>query len=80
MQATVGRSCLLLFCVLASSKVIAGRAPTCNNAQPWGLYSVASGKQGHNHHNPLCTQAHYPDTDLTSTYPILIMPNNVSLL
>ena len=31
----------LLFCVLATSKVISGRVPTCDNAHSWRLYSAA---------------------------------------
>ena len=68
--------CLLLFDVLATSKVISGWVPTCYSAQysVWWLYSVAPlGNQATM--TWYSTQSHYPDTahEPTSPYTILIM-------
>ena len=35
------RACLLLFYVLATSKVTSGHVPTCDSAHSWRLYIVA---------------------------------------
>ena len=45
----LGFVCLLLFYVLAKSKVITGRGPTCNSAHLWWLYSAASLGHGKGH-------------------------------
>ena len=62
--------CLLLFCVLTTSKAISGWVPTCDSV----LYSAAS--LGHQASRPMIcypTQSHYPETEPTSPRPILIM-------
>ena len=64
---------LLLFYVLATSRIISGWALTCYSAHLWGLYSAASlGNQATSTCYP--TQSHFPDTEPTSPCPTLIMP------
>ena len=62
--------CLLSVYVLATSNVIAGRIPTCNNMDSWWLYSAASlGHQANGTMTCYPIQSHYPDT-------VPISPNN----
>ena len=66
----------LLFHVLATSTVISGWVLTYDNAHSWWLYNAASLE-----HQPTSTmtcyptQSHYPDPELNSLCPILIMPS-----
>ena len=56
---------------LATPKVISGQVLTCDSVQSWWLYSAAPlGDQ-----TWYCYWSHYPDTEPTSTCPILIMPS-----
>ena len=67
---------LLLFYILATSKVIAGREPTCDGEYSWQLYNAAAlGDQVAGPMTCYPTQLHYPDTEPTSPCPILIMPS-----
>ena len=62
--------CLLLFYVLETSKVISGRAPTCDSVHAWQLYSAASLRNqaaGTMTCHP--TQSHFPDTEPTLPHP-----------
>ena len=45
--------CLLLFYVLATSKVISVWGPTCDSALSWRLYSASLGHQAVRHHDLL---------------------------
>ena len=55
--------CLLLFYVLATSKVISGRLPTYDSAHSWRLYSVAPlENQASSTMTWYPTQSYYPDT------------------
>ena len=65
--------CLLLFYVLATSKVISGWQPTCESAHVWWFYCAASLRDQSMTRCP--TLSHYPNTVLTSLGPILIMPS-----
>ena len=56
---------LLLFYVLATSKVISGWVPTCDSAHSSWLYGAALGNQAVNSMTWYPTQSHYPDSDLT---------------
>ena len=68
--------CLKLLYVQATSKVISGWVPTCNNAHSWWLYStVPLGNQTINTMTLYQTELHYPDTDTTSPCPILLLLN-----
>ena len=68
--------CLLLFFILATSKVISGWAQTCDSAHSSRLYTVASvGDQATITMTQYPTQSHYPDTESTSPWPILLMPS-----
>ena len=60
----------LLFCILATSKIISGRILTCDSVHSWWHYSAAISTM-------TCypTQSHYPDTEPISPYLILIMPS-----
>ena len=65
---------LLLFYILATSKVISGQVLTYNSAHSWWLYSAASlENQGTNTMTWHPTQSHYPDSEPTNACPILIM-------
>ena len=45
---------LLLFCILATSKVKTWQVLTCDSAHSWWRYSAApTGKPGHQHHDPI---------------------------
>ena len=60
---------LMQFYILATSKVISERQPTCTSA----LYSAAP---GYRHHDPIShtvTLSDYPDTELTSLCSILVI-------
>ena len=66
-----GFVCLLLFYVLATSKIISGCVPICNSVHgDFILLPQATGTV-----NCYLTQLHYPDTEPTSPCPILIMPS-----
>ena len=46
--------CVLEFYVLATSKVISGRVPTCDSVHSWRFYSAATlGDQINQHHDPI---------------------------
>ena len=56
--------CLLMFYVLATSKVISGSVPTCDSAYSWWIYSVTSlGYQAASTMICYLTQSHYPGTE-----------------
>ena len=60
--------------ILATSKVVSGRVPTCHSVHLWRLYSAARlGNQVASTMTQFPTQSHYPDTEPTSPCPILIM-------
>ena len=70
--------CLLLFYVLATSKIISWWVPTCDSAHSWQLYSAASlGHQAASTITWYHTQSYYPDTESTSRCTILIMPSTM---
>ena len=52
--------------------VIAWRVPTCDSVYSWWLYRSAT--RGH-HAAGTTTQSYYGDTELTSIFPILLVPN-----
>ena len=61
---------------LTTSKVISVQVPTCGSVQLWRLYSAATqGVQPTATMNQYPTQSHYPDTELTSPCPILVISN-----
>ena len=65
---------VLLFYVLATFKVMSGRELTCDSAHSWRLWSTAP--LGDQTMSPLIwypTQSHFPNTEPTSSCPILIM-------
>ena len=65
-----------MFCVLATSNVISGWIPTCDSAHSRRLYSaVPLGRPAVSTMTCYSTQSHYPETNPTSPYPILIMPS-----
>ena len=65
---------LLLFSVLATSKVISGWIPTCDSAHSWRLCSAPPlGNEAISTMTRYPTQSHYPDTELTNPWPILIL-------
>ena len=65
---------LLLFYILATSKVISGCVPTCDRANSWSLNSASPlGNQAISTMNWYPTHSLYPDTDPTSPCLILIM-------
>ena len=67
--------CSLLY-ILATSKVISGRVPTCCSAHSWQLYSVTClGKQVTSNMTWYPTQSYYPDTEPINNWLVLIMPN-----
>ena len=64
MKSDVAGCFLLVFYVLATYMVISGWGLARGSAHSWHLYITLY---------PI--QSHYPDTDLTSPCPILLMPN-----
>ena len=70
----VDKSSLLGRYILATSKVISGDALISDNAHSWRLNSAAPlGNQAAGIITQYPPHSHYPDTDLTSPCPILIM-------
>ena len=64
----------LLFYILATANVISGLALTCESAYSWRLYSATSLEhQAASTMTCYPTQSDYPDTGLTSPFPILTM-------
>ena len=56
--------CLLLFCILTTSKVISGQVPTCDSGHSWRLHTVAPlGNQIATTMIQFPTQSHYFDTE-----------------
>ena len=71
---TVWFVCLFLQDILATSKVISWCEPNCDSAHKWWLYSAVSlGHQASSTMTCYPMKSHYPDTEPTSPYPILIM-------
>ena len=68
------RAAIGLFVVALYPKVISLRVPTCDSAHSWRLHSVAPPGQTVSSMTRYPTQSHYPDTEPTSLYPILMMP------
>ena len=69
-----------VFQVVGQSQWQWGLVPTCHSVHSWWLYSAASlGHQVAGSVTCYPTQFHYPDTDLTSPYPILIMLSGLGL-
>ena len=61
---------------LLESKIISGYVPTCARLYSWELYSAAPvGDQVTSTMSTYPTPSHYPDTELTSPFPSLIMPS-----
>ena len=68
---------VLLFYVLATSKVISGRVLICDSAHSWRLCSATSlGHQAVGTMTCYPTQSHFPDTEPISPCTILIMPSD----
>ena len=62
--------------VLATHMVISGWVPTCDSARSLRCYSVASlTDQATGIMTRFPMQSRYPDTELTSPWPILVMPS-----
>ena len=60
----------LLFCFLATSNIVSGWVPICDSVRSWCLENQAI--------SPMTwypNQSHYPDTEPTTPFPILIMPS-----
>ena len=73
---TLSQVCLLLFYVLATSKVISGRVLTCDSVHSWRLYSITPmGNHAFSTVTWYRTQSHYPYTEPTSPCSLLIRPN-----
>ena len=71
-------SVCLLLCIIATSNVITEWVQTCDYAHSWELYSAASlGNQADSTMAWYPTQSHYPDTELASPLPLLIMPSTL---
>ena len=69
-------SCLFEFYILTTSKVISWWEPICDSAPSWWLYSAAPlENQAASTLTWYSTQSQYPDTELTSACPILLMPS-----
>ena len=67
---------LVEFYMLATSTVISGRVPTYDIGHSWWHYSAAPlGNQATSTMNWYRIQSHYPNTELTSPYLILLMPS-----
>ena len=65
---------LLQFYVLVTSEVIPGQVPTRESVHSWQPYSAAPlGNQVDTSMTQYPTQSHYPATELTIPYPILLM-------
>ena len=66
---------LLEFHVVATSKDInTGWVPICDSAHSWWFYSTAPpGNLGTSTLVWYLVQSHYPDTELTSPHPVLLM-------
>ena len=68
--------CLLLFYILATSKVVLRWGPICDSAHSWWRYGASSlGNQATSTMTWYPAQSHNHDTELTSPWPILIMPS-----
>ena len=66
--------CLLLFYIIATSKVILGWVPNCDSVHLWQVYSADPlGNQATSTMTQFPTQSNYPDTEPTSPCPIVIM-------
>ena len=64
----------LEFYILATSKVISGRAPTCDSANSWGLYNRGPLRdEATRTMTGYPTQSHYPETTPTSHCPTQTM-------
>ena len=71
-------SCVLGFNlhIFGAFKDISGWAPTCDGVQLWQLYHADPlGYQVADTVSQFPTQSHYPDTELASPCPIIIMPS-----
>ena len=69
---------LSLFVVLCPINIygLSGWVPTCDSVHSWELYSAASLEhQAAGTMTCYPIESHYPDTELTSPCPILIMPS-----
>ena len=64
---------LLRFYVLTTSKIIAGWLPTCDSAHSRWLYSAAPLGDPVITITQFLTQSHYPETELTSPCPSLVV-------
>ena len=72
----IGLVQMLEFHFLATSKVISGHIPICDSAHSWQLYTGAPlRKQASHTMTWYPTQSYCPDTELTSSCPILLMPS-----
>ena len=86
----IGAVCLLVIYVLTTCMVISRwvptsatifkmlicMVPTCKGAHSWWLYNATQlGDQAVGTMTQYPTQSHYPDTELSSSCPILVMPN-----
>ena len=68
---------LLELYVLATSKVISGCVRTYDSVNSWLLYSASPLRnQAAYMMTQYPTQSHYPNTELTSPYSILLMPSS----
>ena len=65
--------CLLLFYVLATSKVTSGRVLICDSARSWRLYNAAPTRKPWP--PAYLIQSHYSDAEPTGPCAILIMPS-----
>ena len=66
--------CLLEPSVLATSKILPGLAPKCDDAHSWRLYIAAPQEDQAGHTDTqFPIQSYYPDTEQTIATPILIM-------
>ena len=71
---------LLVFYIPTTSKVISGRAPTCERVHLWWRYSAAPlGNQTTSTMTQYPTQFHYLNTELTSHHPVLLLMPNAKL-
>ena len=69
-------SWLLEFYVLVTSKVISRRVLNYDSVISWQLYNAAPlGNQPAGIITQYPTQSHYLDTELTNSFPILLIPN-----
>ena len=66
--------CLLLFCILTTSDVISGWIPTCDSVHSWQIYHSASlGNQATSTMIWYSHLSHYPDTEPTNPFLIVII-------